>query len=163
MVLDKNSPGLESGGDASAFDINDPAEQELEALFDKLQKNPTERKMLRESYIPRGARQELVDFLKSKVGAPSGQVVVSPQASQEKASTPPEQAPQTTQAPPTNGEAPKRGRGRPSKEEMAARQAAQQAAAQEHASVEVEAEQVTEEKPKAEEKQEVPQTLNLTF
>jgi recombination protein RecT len=116
MVLDKNSPGLESGGDASAFDVNDPDEQELETLFDKLGKNPTERKMLRESYIPQGRRKELVEYLQGRL-APAGQAVnvstkpaeqATEQASKTEAST--EQA--KTDAP---QDEPRRGRGRPKK------------------------------------------------
>ena len=53
MALNKD---FESGGDSSAFNVNDPAEQELEDLFDKLGKNPSERKALRESYIPRKSK-----------------------------------------------------------------------------------------------------------
>lgn len=108
---------LESGGDASEFDQNDPNEQELETLFDKLGKNPTERKMLRESYIPQGRRNELMEYLRGRL-APTGQTVsistkpaeqATEQASKTEAST--EQAktdaPQETEV--------KRGRGRPPK------------------------------------------------
>ena len=111
MVLDKHSVGLESGGDASAFDQNDPIEQELEELFDKLGKNATERKMLRESYIPQGRRKELVEYIRGRL-APAGQTInVSTQAD---ASTTQEakQASQAEQTQPT-GEAPKNPRGRP--------------------------------------------------
>jgi recombination protein RecT len=115
MVLDKNSPGLESGGDASAFDVNDPDEQELETLFDKLGKNPTERKMLRESYIPQGRRKELVEYLQGRL-APAGQAVnvstkPAEQATEQATQAGTEQvktdAPQETEV--------KRGRGRPKK------------------------------------------------
>jgi phage RecT family recombinase len=107
---------LESGGDASEFDQNDPNEQELETLFDKLGKNPTERKMLRESYIPQGRRKELVEYLQGRL-APAGQTVsvstkpaeqATEQASKTEAST--EQA--KTDAP---QDEPRRGRGRPKK------------------------------------------------
>ena len=149
MVLDKNSPGLESGGDSSAFDVNNPEEQELETLFDKLGRNPAERKMMRESYIPRGARQELVDYLKSKMS--QGQVVVSTQA---QAST--EQ--KTEQASQSQTEEKKRGRGRPSKEEMAARQAAAQEVAAQQEPV-----QTVQETKHEEKKEDFPVTQNLMF
>jgi len=165
MALKNN---LESGGDSSDFNPNDPAEQELEALFDKLNKNPTERRMLRDSYIPRGARKELVDYLKSKVTT-GGQIVIgttqAQQAPQEtKASTKPKPE-QASQAQPTNGEQPKRGRGRPSKEEMAARQAAaQEAAAQkEQAPAQETAQSEPEPEKQPETTQDVPVTDSFKF
>jgi recombination protein RecT len=119
MVLDKNSPGLESGGDASAFDVNDPDEQELETLFDKLGKNPTERKMLRESYIPQGRRKELVEYLQGRL-APAGQAVnvstkPAEQATEQASQAGTEQA--KTDAPQDTEE--KRKRGRPKKMDSA--------------------------------------------
>jgi phage RecT family recombinase len=108
---------LESGGDSSAFNPNDPEEQELEELFEKLGKNPTERKALRDSYIPRGARQELVNWLRGKL-APA--INVTTQASKTEAST--EQA--STEAP---QEKEKNGRGRPSNAKIAARKAQEEA------------------------------------
>lgn len=172
MVLDKNSAGLESGGDLSAFNPNDPDEQELEALFDKLSKNSTERKMLRDSYIPRGARQELVEYLKGKL-VPTRQTInvstqAKTQAPQEKASTEvkTEQASQAQDQ--TQGEAPKRGRGRPRKDagqttQTATEEPQEQEIGDEEAA-EDEPEQVTEETPEPEEtKDEPPATLNLTF
>ena len=175
MVLDKNSAGLESGGDSSSFNPNDPEEQELEGLFDKLGKNPTERKMLRDSYLPRGARQELVGSLKEKL-APTGQIINVPlqaktQAPQEKASTEvkAEQASESTQAQAqTTGEPPKRGRGRPRKETAQEAtegpQEPEEHEEQAEAEQEAEPEQVREETLEPEEtKQEPPATLNLTF
>jgi recombination protein RecT len=74
---------LDSGGDASEFDPNDPDEQELEEMFDKLGKNATERKMLRESYIPQGRRKELIEYLRGRL-APTGQTItVSTQAKEQ--------------------------------------------------------------------------------
>ena len=162
MVLDKNSVGLESGGDSSAFDVNDPAEQELEELFDKLDKNPSERKLMRDSYIPRGARKELVDHLKGKL-APSGQTInVTTQAST--------QAEQKTEQSKTETpqEAEKKRRGRPTKEEVAAREAAAKA---QQGSVDTQAEnQAQTAEPAQEEKQEetpaqtdVPETGRFSF
>jgi len=128
MVLDKNSPGLESGGDSSAFDVNDPAEQELEELFDKLGKNTAERKTMRDSYIPRGDRQGLVNWLRGKL-APTGQTInVAPrqtastqetkQATTQAEPTTQQETKQASQAEQTQptGEAPRRGRGRPRKD-----------------------------------------------
>jgi recombination protein RecT len=116
MVLDKNSPGLESGGDASAFDVNDPAEVELEDLFDKLSKNATERKMLRESYIPQGRRKELVEYLQGRL-APAGQTVSistkpAEQATEQASKTEVSKEQAKTDAP---QDEPRRGRGRPKK------------------------------------------------
>lgn len=108
---------LDSVGDASEFDPNDPDEQELEEMFDKLGKNATERKMLRESYIPQGRRKELVEYLRGRL-APTGQTItVSTQAK--------EQAPQaevsTEQAKdePAQETEEKKKRGRPKKTETA--------------------------------------------
>jgi recombination protein RecT len=107
MALNKD---FESGGDSSAFNVNDPAEQELEDLFDKLGKNPSERKALRESYIPRGARQELVNSLKNKL-APTITITTQADPPKEQASANTEQA-KTESAQETEQ---KRGRGRPRK------------------------------------------------
>lgn len=172
MVLDKTSVGLESGGDASAYDVNDPAEVELEELFDKLGKNPAERKMLRESYIPRGARQELVDSLRARLNNGSSPVEVKTQASttqptqETKASTAQAQPASSAAASVAPAQEQKRGRGRPSKEETAAREAAKKAA-------EVTNGQAPKQEPVPEKaadpqqqvtQQEVPQTtLNLKF
>jgi recombination protein RecT len=109
MALNKD---FESGGDSSAFNVNDPAEQELEDLFDKLGKNPSERKALRESYIPRGARQELVNSLKNKL-APTITITTQADPPKEQASASTEQA-KTESAQETEQ---KRGRGRPRKVE----------------------------------------------
>ncbi len=105
---------LESGGDASEFDPNDPNEQELEELFDKLGKNSTERKMLRESYIPQGRRKELVEYLRGRL-APTGQGVSVQKQATEQAEASTEQA--KTDAPQETEQ--KRGRGRPKKTEAA--------------------------------------------
>jgi hypothetical protein len=101
---------LESGGDSSAFNVNDPAEQELEDLFDKLGKNSAERKALRESYIPRGARQELVNSLKNKL-APTITITTQADPPKQQASVSTEQA-KTESAQEVEK---KRGRGRPRK------------------------------------------------
>ena len=107
---------LETGADSgtATVDPEDPQEQELESLFEKLQKNPTERKMLRDSY--QGRKDELIKYLQGRL-APTIQVSTQ-QAWQKQASTTQvqEQAPQVENTQPT-GEQPKRGRGRPRKVE----------------------------------------------
>lgn len=116
MVLDPKTPGLETGADTASFNPNDPDEQELEELFDKLGKTPDERRAMRESYIPRGARQELVSWLRGKLGHSPNTVRVAPEVKQE-----------STQETPAQQEK-RRGPGRPTKEETAARKAAEEAA-----------------------------------
>jgi phage RecT family recombinase len=106
---------LETGGDASDFDPNDPNEQELEEMFDKLGKNPTERKMLRESYIPQGRRKELVEYLRGRL-APTGQGVSTQKQATEQAAASTEQAKAET-APQEQEQ--KRPRGRPKKTDSA--------------------------------------------
>lgn len=100
---------LETGADSgtATIDPEDPQEQELESLFEKSGKNPTERKMLRDSY--QGRKDELIKYLQGRL-AP----VVQVSTQQADASTPQEakQASQAEQTQPT-GEAPRRGRGRP--------------------------------------------------
>ena len=147
-----------------------PFDKEIDSLFTQLKKNETEKRLLRESYM--GRAKELLDYLKGRLGGPQGQAVASAktvQAQENKSTqaspetqasteTKTEHASQTTQA---KGEV-KRGRGRPRKDNGQA-----QAEPQEQNTVEVEAaqaenEHVVEEKP-AEKKDEVPQTLNLTF
>ena len=122
-----------------------PFDKEIEALFTQLKKNETEKRLLRDSYM--GRAKDLVEYLRGRVGAPQGQTVTpakptqttqaqasTPQTTQQASTHAPETQAQTQPQPqaqtqPTNGEQPKRGRGRPSKEEMAARQAAAQEAA----------------------------------
>ena len=111
---------LDSGGDASEFDPNDPDEQELEEMFDKLGKNSTERKMLRESYIPQGRRKELVEHLRGKL-APTGQTIkVSTQAAEQASKT--EVSTEQAKTEPAQDTQQKRGRGRPRKTETAQEQ-----------------------------------------
>ena len=95
------------------------SEKQVLHLFDKLSKTSDERKTLRDNYIPRGARQELVNWLRGKL-APTGQTInvsTNPQASQTEASTA-KTDPQASQAgqTQTSNEPPKRGRGRPRKD-----------------------------------------------
>jgi phage RecT family recombinase len=161
---------LESGGDASEFDPNDPNEQELEELFDKLGKNATERKMLRESYIPQGRRNELLEYLRGRL-APTGQTVAktetkatekpaeqaNQQASQAEVKT--EQASTEMQQ-----ETPAKRRGRPTREETAAKEAAQRAAEQKTESQPKNIDQAAQdEKPAQQAEPGRPKTLNLEF
>ncbi len=156
-----------------------PFDKEIESLFTQLKKNETEKRLLRDSYM--GRAKDLVEYLRGRLGGSAGQTVAASapkeQPSQEQqASTEvkPQQEPVQAQAQTqAQGETVKRGRGRPSKEEMAAREAAAKASAQaaqpDTANVEVEAsqadhEQVMEAAPSpAGDKKEQPATLNLTF
>jgi hypothetical protein len=160
-----------------------PHDKEIEALFVQLKKNETEKRLLRESYM--GRAKDLLDYLKERLGKPQGQVVTpaaaKPQTqpatqaqTQSDASTEKktEQAPEKTQAQPeVQGDAVKRGRGRPSKQEMAAREAAaaQEAAGQQEQNgpqsevVQVEAEPVVEDKPTPEQPQGSATTGNFNF
>lgn len=120
---------LEQGGDITVPSASNPVENELDAMFEKLKSNPSQQRMLRESYA--GRTQELVDYLKGRL-AP--EVQTSPAAprgkSDQVAAIQAEQAipiPASTQDAPTAEV--KRGRGRPSKEEMARRKAAEGSAA----------------------------------
>jgi recombination protein RecT len=130
---------LEQGGDISTPSATDPLEGELDALFANLGSNPSQQRMLRESYA--GRTQELVTHLKGRL-APEVQTKPTPPATQT-ATTPVDSAAiklAETQAtghpvqdkPAATQEAPagevKRGRGRPSREEMARRRAAEEAA-----------------------------------
>ena len=104
---------LESGADSgtATIDPEDPQEQELESLFEKLQKNPTERKMLRDSY--QGRKDELIKYLNGRL-APTIQVSTQQEQKQEVSMAQEKEQPEQTQS---AGEQPKRGRGRPRKAE----------------------------------------------
>ena len=54
---------FEGGGDPAEIDLSDP-NKELEDLFDRLNKTPQERKMMRDSYLSRGAIDELLAHLR---------------------------------------------------------------------------------------------------
>lgn len=124
---------LEQGGDITVPSASDPIEQELDSLFEKLKSNPSQQRMLRESYA--GRTQELVDYLKGRLSPEvKGVRNAIPIAMQDKVSQVEViQAEQTTPIPAATQDAPatevKRGRGRPSKEEMARRKAAEESAA----------------------------------
>ena len=148
-----------------------PFDKEIEALLTQMKKNETEKRLLRDSYM--GKAKDLVEYLRGRL-APTGQTVASEpkqvktQAPQEKASTEvkTEQASQAQDQ--TQGEAPKRGRGRPRKDAGQTTQTAteepQEQEIEDEEAAEDEPEQVTEETPEPEEtKDEPPATLNLTF
>lgn len=123
-----------------------PFDKEIESLFTQMGKNETEKRLLRQSYM--GRAKDLVEYLRGRVnagstqGQPVGQKQAAPQqtASTEdkpQATTQAEQVAQqetkqasqaTTEQTQPTGDAPKRGRGRPSREEIAAREAAKKAA-----------------------------------
>lgn len=127
---------LENGGDIATPSASDPIEHELDALFEKLGKNPAQQVELRKGYA--GKTKELVDYLKGKL-AP--EIQGKPAATQSSAGvTAPEQQVTTSiaagsqaipvsETPVAAGLEVKRGRGRPSKEEMARRKAAEEAVA----------------------------------
>ena len=116
---------LENGAGIDTPSPSDPIEHELDTLFQKLNHNPSQQELLRKSYA--GRTQELVTYLKGKLAPVQAttqveKVAEKPAAEQDKTPTP-----AATEAP--AGEM-KRGRGRPSKEEMAKRKAAEEAAEQ---------------------------------
>ena len=102
---------LENGGDIVIPSASDPIEHELDSLFEKLGKNPSQQRMLRESYA--GRTQELVTYLNGQL-APAQ--VISPVATQVIKPTP-AVATQSTSTPMAyqEGGDMKRGRGRPRK------------------------------------------------
>lgn len=118
-----------------------PHDKEIDALFVQLGKNATQQRLLRDSYM--GRAEKLVEYLREQVGKPQGTPVAiktTPPPSTAAASqttdpqTPAAGVEATTQEvqssspsnnPPAEGQA-KRGRGRPSREEVARRAAAAQ-------------------------------------
>jgi hypothetical protein len=112
-----------------------PHDKEIESLFTQLGKNETEKRLLRNSYM--GRAKDLLDYLRERVNKPAGQTVAREQKTEtqteNKASNPPatEQAPQAEEKKPADAQPEvqvKSGRGRPSKEAIAAREAAKRAA-----------------------------------
>lgn len=127
---------LENGGDISTPSPSDPIEHELDTLFEKLGKNTAQQQELRKGYA--GRTNDLVSYLKGKL-APEiqGNAVATPVAKThqvaEKVTEQDKSTPTATQDAPV-GEV-KRGRGRPSKDEMAKRKAAEEAATGQHSFV----------------------------
>jgi len=103
---------LENGAGIDIPSPSDPIEHELDALFEKLGTNASQQRMLREGYA--GKTEELVTYLKGRL-APEVQTrqVVAGKVEEKIVVTPAVEA--------------KRGRGRPSKEEMARRKAEENA------------------------------------
>ena len=58
---------FEGGADPPEIDLSDPKQRELEDLFDRLDKTPQERKLLRDSYLTRGAIDELLEHLRARL------------------------------------------------------------------------------------------------
>jgi phage RecT family recombinase len=117
---------LENGGDIATPSASDPIEHELDTLFQKLGKNPAQQTEMRAGYA--GNTKGLVDYLKGKLppeiqgkATPVATTVTEKPAAERDKPTP-------AVATEAQGEV-KRGRGRPSKEEMARRKAAEEAAA----------------------------------
>lgn len=128
---------LENGAGIDTPSPTDPLEHELDDLFQKLGKNPSQQTELRAGYP--GRTKELVDYLKGKLAPEVQGTRVYAQAAAQQEATPEtnkvvEQEPNYD--PVDNKEitvesgtiAVKRGRGRPSKEEIARRKAAEQLA-----------------------------------
>jgi recombination protein RecT len=132
---------LENGGDIATPSPTDPIEHELDSLFQKLGKNPAQQVEMRAGYP--GNTKGLVDYLKGKlppevqtkpiqsiddlVAQKSTPAFNAKQATESKPAEQDKTTPTATMDAPV-GEV-KRGRGRPSKEEMARRKAAEEAAA----------------------------------
>lgn len=110
-----------------------PLDKEIDALFKQLGKNNAQQRMLRDSYA--GRNQKLVDDLTAQLAPQSRSTPVATQATvpvvDKATEKPAAEQDKPTPAPTTDapvGEV-KRGRGRPSKEEMARRKAAEETAA----------------------------------
>ena len=117
MALNKE---FENGAAIDIPNANDPLQAELDSMFEKLGSNPSQQKMLRESYA--GRTEELVTYLKGRL-APDIKTINATQAAEKKAEQD-QPSPAATQGAPA-AEA-KRGRGRPSKEEAERKKVAQQ-------------------------------------
>jgi hypothetical protein len=149
-----------------------PFDKEIESLFTQLGKNETEKRLLKNSYM--GRAKELLEYLRGRL-APTGQTVAktetkatekpadtqaTQQASQTEAST--EQASTGTQQ-----ETPAKRRGRPTREEVAAREAAakaQQGQSDSQAENHAQPDQAAQdEKPAQQAEPGRPKTLNLEF
>jgi hypothetical protein len=112
-----------------------PLDKEIDALMTQMGKNASQQRMLRESYA--GRTKDLLDYLKGQLNPQGPRVVVAETAKIADAAPAAEKIePQQAQSSATPfaaqtvpaGEV-KRGRGRPSKEEVARRKAAEEAAA----------------------------------
>lgn len=116
---------FENGGDITVPSPSDPLEHELDTLFQKLGKNPAQQVEMRAGYP--GNTQGLVDYLRGKLPPEiQGNSGATPVANTGKVAEQDKPTPAATQDAPV-GEV-KRGRGRPSKEEIAKRKAAEEAA-----------------------------------
>lgn len=111
---------LENGADTSTPVASDPIEHELDDLFEKTNKNPSQQRMLRESYA--GRTKELVDYLNGQLTQVQVATPVYKAVTVDKATSSP--------APEQENSEVKRGRGRPSKEEIERRKLAEEAKAQ---------------------------------
>jgi hypothetical protein len=92
-----------------------PFDKEIESLFTQLGKNETEKRLLRQSYM--GRAKDLVEYLRGRTSSTQGQTVAKgvPKTETKQAEASTQQPSQAEQTQPT-GEAPKRGRGRPRKD-----------------------------------------------
>ncbi|CAN5951006.1 unnamed protein product [Sphagnum jensenii] len=107
---------FENGAGVDVPSADDPLQKEIDTLFEQAQTNPASQKLLRESYSTRP--QELIEYLKGK----QAPVVITTKTEPRPAVV------QQAQLTPSAYQEPeqKRGRGRPSKEEVARRQATEQ-------------------------------------
>lgn len=126
---------LEQGGDIATPSATDPLEHELDTLFEKLGKNPAQQQEMRKGYA--GRTEELVVYLRSKLAQSMDDLVAqksTPVFNEKQAATEEKPTEQEKPTPAATQEATvgevKRGRGRPSKEEMARRKAAEEATAE---------------------------------
>jgi hypothetical protein len=101
-----------------------PLDKEIDALLTQLGKNASQSRMLRESY--KGRPKELLDYLRGQLTPQTSKVAAATEDWVAQKSTPAFNEKQAEQAAPVEV---KRGRGRPSREEMARRKAAEEAAA----------------------------------
>jgi hypothetical protein len=146
-----------------------PFDKEIESLFTQLGKNETEKRLLKNSYM--GRAKELLEYLRGRL-APTGQTVAktetkatekpAEQANQQASQAGTEQASTETQQ-----ETPAKRRGRPTREEVAAREAAakaQQGQGDSQAENHAQSDQAAQdEKPAQQAESGRPKTLNLEF
>jgi hypothetical protein len=112
-----------------------PLDKEIDALMTQMGKNASQQRMLKESYA--GRTKDLLEYLKAQTSGQATRVAMPVTSHAGAANTPVTEAVVEAQdAAPT---AEKRGRGRPSREEMARRKAAEEAAAGQAAQVVVQA------------------------
>ena len=139
-----------------------PFDKEIEALFTQLGKNETEKRLLRNSYM--GRAKDLVEYLRERISKPAGQTVAREQKpetqAENKASTEQASQAETIKVADAHPEGhPKRGRGRPPKNQGTT-QAPQE---DQEESTTNGAEEVVEEKPQDSKKETIGSTGAFNF